>query len=166
MRIEFNAYELQFLAMTAERRQCVKLVSPNERHGIDKSRSDFSLHVHGVAGEMAVARLLGVKIDTSVSLTGDDGHDLLYNGQTLQVKTNSSNKTPYFYVPEKEKFISKVGVLTKPASMASVDILGWIPRERFMLTCEPVNFGYRTNYGVRAETLDSPETLKAYLDSL
>lgn len=164
---ELNAFQLQFGIMIAERRSCVKVAAGQAPRGIDKRQSNFSLHVHGVLGEIAVAALLGVKIDTSVTVYGDSGHDLVYRGHTIQVKTNSSQgPTLYFYVPEKHKMISDVGILTQPLSMTQMEIVGWITREKFQKLCEPVNFGYRTNYGVPSTQLDAPEHLIHYLDAL
>ena len=44
----------------------------------------------GMMGELAVARLLGVSVDTSVHAGGDGGVDMVYRKKTVCVKTVSS----------------------------------------------------------------------------
>jgi hypothetical protein len=167
MLIELNAFQLQYGVMVAERFTVVKESQRKNGWKHDQKQSVFSANVHGVMGELAVAGFLGVKIDHTIYQNGDGGNDFRYKNATIQVKTNMGRGNDlYLYVPEKEQFKSSVGVLTRPVSMTQIEILGWISKESFLLQSEPINFGYRTNYGVNQNQLDKPEFLKSYLDTL
>jgi hypothetical protein len=167
MFIELNAFQLQIGILAAERFCVAKKAQGNDGWKHDRKQSLFSAVVHGVMGELAVASILGVTIDPEIYPNGDGGVDLKYKNATVQVKNNMARgKDLYFYVTEKEQFKSSVGVLTRPVSMTQIQILGWISKESFLLHCQPINFGYRTNYGVNQNQLDEPEFLKSYLDTL
>jgi len=167
MLIELNAFQLQIGIMTAERFCVAKKAQGKDGWKHDRKQSMFSAVIHGVMAELAVASILGVNIDPAIYPNGDGGNDLKYKNATVQVKNNMNRgRELYFYVPEKEQFKSSVGVLTRPVSMVEIEILGWVSKERFLLSSEPINFGYRDNYGVSQSQLEQPEFLKAYLDTL
>jgi hypothetical protein len=76
--ISFDFLKIPYLVMLAERRNCTKLVHTNRKY--DNNRDDFCVSYNGILGEAAVAKLIGAKIDRSVSLSGDDKiSDLVMN---------------------------------------------------------------------------------------
>ena len=50
--------------------------------------SDAEVDVLGMYGEYAVAEYLGLRVDTTITTTGDDGSDLKWNGLSIAVKYN------------------------------------------------------------------------------
>lgn len=49
-------------------------------------------HEIGVLGELAVAKLYNVSIDTGIYGSGDDGYDVSFLGQDVDVKTTATDK--------------------------------------------------------------------------
>jgi len=167
MLIELNAFQLQIGILAAERFCVAKKAQGKDGWKHDRKQSLFSAVVHGVMAELAVASILGVTIDPEIYPNGDGGVDLKYKNTSVQVKNNMNRGSElYFYVPEKDQLTASVGVLTRPVSMVEIEVLGWISKESFFLYSQPVNFGYRTNFGVAQRQLERPEFLKAYLDTL
>lgn len=158
----FDAFQMQYLIMVAERRNCGKEPNGVPNRKFDESQSDFALNLHGVMGEYPVSKLLGIKLDASVSLSGDDKiADLYFNGIPIQVKTNMARgKTSYLYFNSAECFRAKVAVLALIQSPCSVRLAGWIPRDTFLNTYETRDFGYGARLCVASEKLLPIETLK------
>ena len=69
--MRLGAHEVQYCALLAERRNVVKEVC-----GVKTQKychtTDYETNLIGVMGEFAVAKHFGIKMDTAVSLTGDD----------------------------------------------------------------------------------------------
>jgi len=153
-KVQLNAFELQFLCTVAHGRNCVK-----EPYGVRNRRcdpqSDFSVHLHGVMGEYAAAKVLGGKVDQSVSPAGDDKiSDLVINDTKIQVKTNMGRwKKVHLYFNSPDLFRADVAVLATIQSATEIGLNGWISRERFLREAEKKNFGYGDRWAVRAEDL-------------
>ena len=158
----FSAFEMQYLVMAAERRHCGKQPNGVPSSKFDKGQSQFSIDLHGVMGEYAVAKLLGVKIDHSVSLSGDDKvSDIVYESTTIQVKTNMGRwRNVFLYFNEASLFRADVAVLAVVRSATQVDLLGWIGRDDFNAICEERNFGHGVRACVDDKQLEPMSTLR------
>ena len=156
------------LVLAAERRNCGKQVNGVVNRKFDTKYSDFSINLHGLMGEYAVSKMLGVKIDTSVSLSGDDKiSDLTLNGKTVQVKTRMGVFTnSYLFFRNIELFKADVAVLASICNATEVNILGWITREKFRQAARIVNLAGHDVVAVDSSKLDKPEYLKTYLETL
>jgi hypothetical protein len=166
MTFSFSAFEMLSLVLLAERRNCIKMPHkvPNRKH--DKNRTDFTIHLNGAMGEFAVAKLLNINIDDSISLGGDDKiSDLVKNNTKIQVKTNlSRSNNPHLYFNHQDLFKADIAVLTTIKSANEVIIEGWITKEKFLNKAKTTNFGYGERIGLTANMLDIPETLLDYVD--
>jgi len=161
----FNAFELQYLIMVAERRNCGK--QPNGV--VDKKydhQNDFSVNLHGVMGEFATAKYLGLKLDHSISLSGDDKiGDLMSNQTSIQVKTNMNRwKQVYLYFNSFDLFKANVAVLAVIESATEVGLLGWITPEEFEKRATIKNFNYGDRACVLQDYLFPMGKLKKLLD--
>ena len=147
---------MQYCALLAERRNVVKEVC-NVKSNIEfgKPATDFEIHLTGVMGEFAVARHFGVKIDSSVSLSGDDKiSDLIIDGVRVQVKTRLPQKPPlYLYFNHLSLFKADRAVCACLTGAATVQIVGWIDRDRFAKAAKELNFGYGKRVGVPQQEL-------------
>lgn len=163
-----NAFELQMLVLAAERRNCGKQPNGVQNQKVDKKLSDFSVNLHGVVGEYAVSKMLGLKLDTNVNLSGDDKvSDLTYNGRTIQVKTAVGNlENPRLYFRDVDNFQAEVAVLASAWSFTEVAIHGWVTREQFKAKQRPWTTTYGTVPALDAADLESPYYLKPYLETL
>ncbi len=158
-----SAFELQFLVMAAERRNCVKAV-----HGVANRRcqhgSDFDANLCGIIGEYVVAKMLGKRIDTSVSLAGDGGvSDLHVCGHSLQIKTRQPRPSPiYLYLNSAHEASADILVCCQIVTLTKVHVLGWLPRVEFLDKAKPMNFGYGPRIGVCATALRHASTLQTW----
>jgi hypothetical protein len=152
--IPLGAHEVQYCALLAERRNVVK-----ETHGVRNQRhhhkSDFETHLIGIMGEYAVAKHFGIKVDNTVSLSGDDKvTDLTISGRRVQVKARLPQRPPlYLYFNSLTLFRADRAVCACVVSPATVQICGWMDREDFVAKCQKLNFGYGDRYGVPEDVL-------------
>jgi hypothetical protein len=162
--ISFDFLQIPYLVMLAERRNCTKLTHTNRKY--DNNRNDFCVSYNGILGEAGVAKLIGAKVDKTVSLSGDDKiSDLLMNDIKIQVKMNlSKGNNIFLYFNEKELFKADIAVLTTIKSACEVDIEGWITREDYLNKAESMNFGKGNRWGVNKKDLQDPNKLAQYLE--
>ena len=165
MTISFDAYEMQRLIMVAHSRNIVKEVHKVRNQRYDNNQSDFSMHLHGLMGEYAVAKLLNTKIDKNISLSGDDKiSDLVKNNKKIQVKTTLMlNKILYFN--SKSLFRADLAVLTSIRSATDVILEGWITKEDFLNKAQTYDFGKGQRWGIPAGKLNSIDKIKDFLDT-
>lgn len=154
--VTLGAHEVQYCALLAERRNVVKEVHcvRNQRH---HGKTDFETHLIGVMGEYAVAKHFGIKVDATVSLSGDDKvSDLVIDGFRVQIKARTPQRPPlYLYFNSINLFCADRAVCVCVSSPATVELLGWIGKQRFADEARPINFGYGTRYAVPQERLHS-----------
>jgi len=167
MTFSFNAFEMLSLVLLAERRNCVKMPHKVPNRKYDKNRTDFTIDLNGAMGEFAVAKLLNINIDDSVSLSGDDKiSDLVKNNTKIQVKTNlSRSNNPHLYFNHQDLFKADIAVLATIKSANEVIIEGWITKENFLNKAKTTNFGYGERIGLTANMLDIPEKLLEYIET-
>jgi len=165
MVISFDAYEMQRLVMVAHSRNIVKEVYKVKNQRYDKNQSDFSMHLHGIMGEYAVAKLLNIKIDKNISLSGDDKiSDLIKNKKRIQVKTTlRDNKILFFN--SKVLFRADLAVLTSIKSATDVVLEGWISREEYLNKAQTYDFGYGERWGIPADKLNNIDKIKDFLET-
>jgi hypothetical protein len=157
----FGAFEMQYLCMVAERRNCGKQPNGVMNRRYDK-QNDFSLNLHGVMGEYAVAKYLGLKLDHSINLSGDDKvADLKRGDETIQVKTNMARwRQCYLYFNSLDLFRANIAVLAKIKSATEVDLVGWVTRDDFHKKAYRKNFGYGERFCLEEEQLRDMQSLK------
>lgn len=163
---QLNAFELQFLVLAAERRNCGKQPNGVSNRKVDTKHSDFSINLHGLMGEFAVAKMLGIKVDTAVSLSGDDKvSDLTFNSKAIQVKTGiCSNKNPRLYFRGHQLFQADVAVLATVSCATEVTVHGWITKSQFMERNKPWETSYGVVRAMNADELEQPEYLRSFLE--
>jgi hypothetical protein len=124
----------------------------------DINNTSEGINIIGHLGEMAVGKVLQVPVDTEVRTGGDDGNDLHYLGNTIQVKT-STLKSLIFNHPR--LFKSDLAVLVqfigadkrKAEDDPRFVIWGWMERKEFLDKHYTRNFGYGNRLVVDAENL-------------
>ncbi len=90
----------------------------------------------GLLGELAVARVLALQIDTEARLCGDDGADLrLPDGRSVQVKYRQRRGWDYGLAGTDLGELADVNVLVWPVDQGwppeSVEVVGYLCREEF-----------------------------------
>ena len=158
--ITLNNSDLARIEALAHARNDTKVgVIPTRR--IDERHGDLELNILGLKGEFAVARYLGIPIesvDHAVSLRGRRWpHDLSYAGATIEVKTNSyPGGTLYF----NEYFKADYAVLVVPGTNGAMRIVGYISRGEFHDKCNITDYGHGKRLAVVQWALRPIEELK------
>ena len=152
--VSLGAHEVQYCALLAERRNVVKEVHGvrNQRH---HGRTDFETHLIGVMGEYAAGKHFGIKVDSSVSLSGDDKvSDLRIGTCAVQIKTRLPQRPPlYLYFNDLSLFKADRAICACVTGPATVQLVGWMDRGRFSVLAKQLNFGYGRRVGVPQDSL-------------
>jgi hypothetical protein len=115
-------------------------------------------HLTDVVGELAIAELYGGTIDREINEKGDDGHDLVFEGTTIDVKaTRTTSLTrPDLIVPTDPAPAADYYYLVHWFDERCVRIIGYASRDR-VLSREPEQFpGTTVNYVVPPAELFPP----------
>lgn len=130
----------------------------------DKNNSSYSVNLMGRLGEVACGKVLGLRVDETITPSGDNGHDLISAmGKNIQVKTSTLSQL-IFNAPE--LFVSDVAVLVKfygdkqlPHVDSKFEVLGWVTRESFLANHYLHDYGYGTRLVMDADQLRPMEEL-------
>lgn len=157
----FNAFDLSYLALFAERQRCVKRALKVSSKKYDKNKTEFELHYIGAMGEWAVRKIYPTaKLDFDVYDVGDNGIDLIINGWSCQVKTFAyQGSNIEFFLDDMSEFKANVCIGAQVLSPIQVKILGCISRKRFMNNAKEKDYGYGTRLCVPNSLLSSVQTL-------
>lgn len=143
MIIELTAFDLQYIAMFAERQSVVKIATNATSKKHDRAKSEFELHYIGAMGEYAVSKYSGVPMNEDVHIGGDDGVDFVINGWECHVKTFTyTGREPEFFVDNIDKFTATIGIGTRILSPTRVEIIGCISKTKFEQYATIKNYGY------------------------
>jgi len=144
--VDFTAFDLQYVAMFAERQHAVKVATSAESKKHDEAKSEFELHYIGAMGEYAVCKeygWAGAKMDERVHRGGDDGVDCTIGGWDCHVKAFTyTGPAPEFFIDDITRFTAPIGIGTRIISPTRVEITGCISKERFMKYMATKNYGY------------------------
>lgn len=148
--------EMQFANDLAHKRN-----DPKEMAGVKTKylsrKSTLDQHLCGTRSELAVAKLLGLKMDATFSLSGDGGHSdlVMPSGKTVQVKYRERVGWDYAIGSDNPKdFKDDYGVLVYPDKTPnSFIIAGVITREEFEEKATVTNYGYGPRLRVGPESL-------------
>ena len=116
------------------------------------------VHLTGVIGELAVAQLYGGTIDREIYERGDNGHDLVFDQTTFDVKTTQTDATsrPDLIVPVDPNPAADYYFLSHWIDDQRVRVLGYASKNT-VLGCEQRRFpGSTLNYVVDHEDLQVP----------
>lgn len=130
----------------------------------DIKNTSEGINIIGHLGEQAVAKVLGIPVDTTVLTGGDAGHDLTLNGTTIQVKTSI---LPKLIFNAKHLFKSDVAVLVQYIGADNrtahedprFQIWGWVDQEEFFKSYYNEDFGYGRRLVFDAVCLHSLDSL-------
>ncbi len=103
--------------------------------------SRYEMNRLGVAAEAAVAFLLGTKVDRTVSLSGDDGIDLVHEGETYDVRFRGRVGYDYaLYSDDPDDLIADWAVLVWPGE--DMVVVGKASKGTFLRNSKIMDFGY------------------------
>ena len=123
----------------------------------DKNNSSWAVNLMGHLGERAVAKAYSTLVDDRILTAGDEGHDLIINGKTIQVKTSVTNqlifKAKHLFSADYSILVQLIGDRLQPHVNSYFKIWGDISRERFLDVCFEKDYGYGTRYVCNATDL-------------
>lgn len=96
------------------------------------SPGSITQHERGILGEYAVAKNLDIinRVDTNIYEYGDDGYDLIYRGDTIDVKTVSSRaNNPELWVNARKPLEADWYVLVQQLNVSKYQIMGYAPHD-------------------------------------
>jgi hypothetical protein len=127
----------------------------------DKNNSSYAVNLMGYLGELAAGKLLGVPTDSEVRTGGDAGYDLVYNGQTIQVKTSTTTDLIFnslsLFKSDIAILVELEGDKTQPHINSVFHVHGFITKEAFKESYVVKNYGYGDRFVVDSAML-SPVT--------
>lgn len=160
--VSFSVPEVAHYRRLAELRHNPKRAAGIKRDFVTKQdgvENDFI----GILGEAAVGAFLGIGFDETISLAGDGGvKDLELDGTTIQVKTMYSHGSRLMF-NDKADFLADVAVLVRRLDDRRAEILGWIPRQEFLIICGQEDFGYGMRHFVPEKELYPIRQLPLYI---
>lgn len=125
----------------------------------DQNSSSWAVNVMGRLGEVAARKVLGGTLDESINPAGDDGCDLMLDGQRIQVKTSTTNflivNSLDEFVADRALLVQLCGDRVRPHDPATRwRLWGTVTRERFEWEHERRDWGYGLRYVMHANRLD------------
>lgn len=135
--------------------------------GISEVRSDGSVcsennDLDATGAEYYCAKLCGQPFDTSISITGDLGHDFILNGKTVEVvwlgrdkKTNKPRNTGNLIVnPHEPKRWADIYIVIGGGFDEGYHMLGWTDHKS-LIQMPKVNFGFGIRYAMNIYALNA-----------
>jgi hypothetical protein len=123
-----------------------------EKHNVEDKMFDINntsegINIIGHLGEQAVGQALGIPVDTTVMVGGDDGSDMVLDGMTIQVKTSQLKSlifnAPWLFKSDIAIMVQFVGAdKTRSWEDPQFKIWGYIDRETFLSNHYKKNYGY------------------------
>ena len=113
----------------------------------DINNTSEGINIIGHLGEMAVGKVLDIPVDMEVRTGGDDGHDMHYLGNTVQVKTSTLKSlifnAPHLFKSDLAVLVQFIGADKRKAEEDPRFIIwGWMSREDFLAKHYLHNYGY------------------------
>ena len=161
MQINLNAQDLIFAAHNAgiiEGIKSIQLTQGQIKNKKISDQGDFAIHYAGMLGEIAVSKAINIPVRTDITFGGDGSVDMIYRGQSLQIKTSTHPTTPhprFIIFNNKDDFSTDWAVSCSIKTPCLVKIHGFVSKKKFLKNAVEHNFGY----GVRlclAEEFLSP----------
>jgi hypothetical protein len=116
----------------------------------DTNNTSWAVNLMGHLGEKAVAKIYNVSVDDRVLTGGDEGHDLVINGKTIQVKTTVTRQLIFnskeLFTADYAILVTLVGNRTQPHIDSHFIVWGDISRDRFLEVCYEKDYGYGVRY--------------------
>jgi hypothetical protein len=116
----------------------------------DANNTSWAVNLMGHLGEKAVAKVYNVSVDNRVLTGGDEGHDLVIDGKTIQVKTTVTKQlifnAKHLFSADYGILVTLVGDRKQPHINSHFIVWGCISRNKFMDVCYEKDFGYVVRY--------------------
>ena len=153
MIVNLTPGELMYAISLAE---AIKNNKLNMRDKIyDKNQDQFGTHYFGLMGEIAVARILNLKVNNTIFALGDGGIDLNYRGQSIQIKTVNFYKERFIYFNDINDFNADWIIGCSLINPSTIEIMGFASHGKFIKNMVVKNFGRGDRYSLSENQLTS-----------
>jgi hypothetical protein len=124
----------------------------------DINNTSEGINIIGHLGEMAVGKVLNIPVDMEVRTGGDDGNDMYYRGNSVQVKTSTLRalifNAPHLFKSDIAMLVQFIGADKRKAEAdPRFAIWGWVSREEFLANHYNQDYGYGNRLVMDAEYL-------------
>jgi len=163
--IKFDPPDVHLITYYADARGASKRAFSIDSSKIDKNQTQFEVDYHGMMGEFAVTKWLGIDFDRDINLTGDGQvADVVVNGKTIQIKTTTFTGLDRCLIfNDLEDVRADIIVLCGIKSATSVELIGYTDLAGFENNFIIKNFGYGQRVCLSEDLLYSINTLKEIL---
>lgn len=157
MIVNLTPGELMYAISLAE---AIKNNKLNMRDKIyDKNQDQFGTHYFGLMGEIAVARILNLKVNNTIFALGDGGIDLNYRGQSIQIKTVNFYKERFIYFNDINDFNADWIIGCSLINPSTIEIMGFASHNKFIKNMVTKNFGKGNRYSLSENQLTPIEKI-------
>ena len=113
----------------------------------DRNNTSEGINIIGHLGEQAIGQAIGITVDTTVMIGGDDGSDMTHDGMTIQVKTSQLKSlifnAPWLFKSDIAIMVQFVGNdKTKSEEDPKFKIWGYIDKATFLANHYKKDYGY------------------------
>ena len=156
MKVQFDAFDIQAIAMYAERINVVKRLNGANSKKHDLKKSEWELHYVGAMGEFAVKKALGCPLSMDIYQGGDPSPDTMIGDLSAQIKTHSYiGRNLEFFIDSMDAFNADILIGVQLLSPVLCDVSGYIDKESFKLIAKSKNYGYGDRLSIPASALKS-----------
>lgn len=143
---------LDWLWEVAVERQRIKDLYKNKSRRHNKKHDDIEVTYHGVVGEYAACKVLGVPFNDQHFDGGDINDGAMPDGRTVEIKTRDQPGRDFALKNHRlASFRADLGILVWPVYKGDyriMEVAGWIDRNDFANRATIRNYGYGPRLGV------------------
>jgi len=156
MKVQFDAFDLSYIAMYSERIHVVKSVHKVPSKKYDVTKSEWELIYIGMMGEFAVRKITGSSMSMDITIGGQPIADTIVGGKTAQIKANSYiGKYLEFFMDGMDSFNADILIGVQVLSPVLCDVIGYIDKERFKSIAKVKSYGYGERLFIPSTSLES-----------
>jgi len=140
--ITFDDFDMQWINLYSSRIDATKVFTGAHSKKHDVTKSEFELTYIGTMGEYAASKYFCSDMDMGLHRGGDNGTDLIINGQAVHLKTTNRYGVPLLILDSIKCFTTKLGMVAKILSPIKVELCGLVSRTYFYQNHSIRDFGY------------------------
>ena len=156
--VQLTPEEMDLIKKTASECEGYKEAHNIRSKKFDPKHSEVALHEFRIKSEIAVARLLGVPANLSISKCGDNKIDFKSprTGKTVSVRYRTKFGWDFALNDDKRSsFNTDFGIVVYPGEKDDEVIIGGvITKENFLKYCGPTDYGYGPRLAVELRHMD------------
>jgi hypothetical protein len=156
----FSEDEVNYAKSVAALRNGNKVEHGVKSKKVDSASGEEEIHIIGVLGELACARILDTNVDQSIDPSGDDGTDLSIGPITAEVKTRRGPKKDFAMYDSTSDIEADIGILCWRTGERDIVVAGWTTKAEWLLLAKELRFGRNVRRGMSWKDMREISELK------